>query len=120
MKHSIRLPIGTFNLANAKKHCHDRIKKKREVRKKKVKGGFYLATWGCTLADEQRFRGGGTMPRSKRPDEAGKIYHAVNRGNHQQDIFHKPKDFHAFLSTLREGLDKYPVDLLAICLMGNH
>ena len=60
------------------------------------------------------------MPRTKRPDEAGKIYHVVNRGNAKQDIFHKPEDFHAFLRTLSEGLEKYPVDLFALCLMRNH
>ena len=48
------------------------------------------------------------------------IYHAVNRGNRRDEIFHKPKDYQAFLRTLREGLDKYPVDLLAFCLMPNH
>lgn len=60
------------------------------------------------------------MPRTKRPDEAGVIYHAVNRGNRRQEIFHKREDYRAFLRTLREGLDKYPVDLFAFCLMPNH
>lgn len=60
------------------------------------------------------------MPRTKRPDEAGEIYHVVNRGNNKQDIFHKPEDFQAFLRTLGEGLDKYPVDLFAFCLMDTH
>ncbi|MCA9141073.1 MAG: transposase [Planctomycetales bacterium] len=60
------------------------------------------------------------MPRTKRADEAGCIYHAINRGNAKQEIFHKPEDYDAFLRTLREGLDKYPVDLLSFCLMPNH
>ncbi len=47
------------------------------------------------------------MPRTKRSDEAGQIYHALNRGNHQQDIFHKPEDFHAFLRALSEGLNDF-------------
>lgn len=60
------------------------------------------------------------MPRTKRPDEAGIIYHAINRGNNRQKIFHKPEDYQAFLRTLGEGLGKYPVDLFAFCLMPNH
>jgi putative transposase len=60
------------------------------------------------------------MPRSKRADEAGCIYHAMNRGNNRNEIFHKPEDYLAFLRVLREGLDKYPVDLFAFCLMPNH
>ncbi|SMP46706.1 putative transposase [Neorhodopirellula lusitana] len=60
------------------------------------------------------------MPRTKRADEAGCIYHALNRGNAKRDLFHKPEDYHAFLRTLHQGLEKYPVDLLAFCLMPNH
>ena len=60
------------------------------------------------------------MPRTVRPDEAGCLYHAINRGNNRQEIFHKPEDYQAFLRTLREGLGKYPVDLLSFCLMPNH
>ena len=32
------------------------------------------------------------MPRQKRVDEAGVCYHAINRGNARQEIFHKPED----------------------------
>jgi putative transposase len=60
------------------------------------------------------------MPRTVRPDEAGCIYHAINRGNNRQEIFHKPDDYLAFLWTLREGLDKYPVELYSFCLMPDH
>ncbi|MDM4016473.1 transposase [Roseiconus lacunae] len=60
------------------------------------------------------------MPRTKRPDEAGKIYHAINRGNNRREIFHKPEDYEAFLRTLSEGLGKYPVDLFSFCLLPNH
>ncbi|GAA5508441.1 hypothetical protein Rcae01_03907 [Novipirellula caenicola] len=44
------------------------------------------------------------MPRTKRPDEAGKIDHAINRGNNRQEIFHKPEDYEAFLRTLSEKI----------------
>ncbi|TWT91325.1 transposase [Neorhodopirellula pilleata] len=60
------------------------------------------------------------MPRTKRADEAGKIYHALNRGNDRRELFHKPEDYLAFLRTLQQGLEKYPVDLLAYCLMPTH
>lgn len=60
------------------------------------------------------------MPRSKRADEAGAIYHTLNRGNAKRKIFRKPSDYEAFIRTLKEGLEKYPVDLLAFCLMPNH
>ncbi|WP_345685104.1 transposase [Novipirellula caenicola] len=56
------------------------------------------------------------MPRTKRPDEAGKTFHAINR----QEIFHKPEDYEVFLRTLSEGLGKYPVDLFLFYVMPNH
>jgi putative transposase len=60
------------------------------------------------------------MPRQKRADEAGSIYHALNRGNARQTIFHKPEDYEAFLRVLAEGIERYPVDLFSFTLMPNH
>ena len=60
------------------------------------------------------------MPRQKRVDEAGGVYHALNRGNARQTIFHKEEDYEAFLSVVSQGLEKYPVELLSFCLMPNH
>ncbi len=60
------------------------------------------------------------MPRQKRIDEAGRIYHAINRGDARQPIFLKPDDYEAFIRVLSEGLEKYPVDLYAFTLMPNH
>jgi putative transposase len=60
------------------------------------------------------------MPRQKRADEAGAIYHALNRGNARQAIFHKPEDYEAFLRVLGEGLARYAVDLFSFTLMPNH
>ncbi len=60
------------------------------------------------------------MPRQKRADEAGSIYHALNRGNARQTIFHKPDDYHAFLRVLGEGLERYDVELFSFILMPNH
>jgi len=39
-------------------------------------------------------------------DEAGSIYHAINRGNRRCELFHKPADYEAFLKLLGEGLEK--------------
>ena len=60
------------------------------------------------------------MPRPPRTDVAGEVYHALNRGNARQTIFHKDADFEAFELVLDEGLAKYPVSLLAYQWMPNH
>jgi putative transposase len=60
------------------------------------------------------------MPRPPRADEAGEIYHALNRGNARRTIFHKMEDYEAFERTLAEGLARYPVDLFAYQWMPNH
>jgi putative transposase len=52
------------------------------------------------------------MPRPPRSDVAGQFYHALNRGNARQSIFHKAADYEAFEHVLDEGLEKYPVELL--------
>ncbi|UUO09240.1 transposase [Blastopirellula sp. J2-11] len=60
------------------------------------------------------------MPRQKRADEGGSIYHALNRGNARQTLFHKEEDYEAFLRVLGEGLQRYPVELFSLTLMPNH
>ena len=60
------------------------------------------------------------MPRQKRADEAGSIYHPLNRGNARQSIFHRHEDYEAFLRVLREELSRYPVELFSFTLMLNH
>ena len=60
------------------------------------------------------------MPRPKRADEAGAIYHALNRGNARGTIFRKDGDYEAFERILAEGLQRYAVELLAYQLMPNH
>jgi len=60
------------------------------------------------------------MPRPKRADEAGAIYHALNRGNARNTIFHKEADYEAFERILAEGLSRYEVDLFSYQLMPNH
>lgn len=44
------------------------------------------------------------MPRPPRADEAGGLYHALNRGNMRATIFHKDADYEAFGRILYEGL----------------
>ena len=60
------------------------------------------------------------MPRQKRLDVAGGIYHALNRGNAREDIFHKEEDYAAFERVLGEGLQRYDVRLFSYTLMPNH
>ena len=60
------------------------------------------------------------MPRPPRADEAGAIYHALNRGNARHDIFFKTADYQAFERLIAEGLDRFPVDLFAYQWMKNH
>ncbi len=60
------------------------------------------------------------MSRPKRADEAGAIYHALNRGNARSTIFHKPEDYEAFEKILAEGLELHPVDFLSYQLLPNH
>jgi putative transposase len=60
------------------------------------------------------------MPRAPRADEAGAIYHALNRGNARRDIFKKDADYEAFERVMVDGLEKYPVDLISYQWMPNH
>ena len=60
------------------------------------------------------------MPRTKRADEAGGLYHALNRGNARVGIFHKDRDYEAFERILAEGLQRYEVALFAYQLLPNH
>lgn len=60
------------------------------------------------------------MPRTARSVKAGGFYHVLNRGNGRMALFHKPADYLAFCRILAEALERYPVGLLAWCLMPNH
>ncbi len=60
------------------------------------------------------------MPRPPRADEAGGLYHALNRANMRAKIFKKEADFVAFEKILAEGLEIYDVDLFSYQLMPNH
>jgi putative transposase len=60
------------------------------------------------------------MPRPKRSDESGGIYHALNRGNGKSKIFRKDADYEAFEWILEEGLARYPCQILSYQLMPSH
>lgn len=48
------------------------------------------------------------------------VYHVLNRANGREQIFHKEKDYEAFIAIIKEAKEKYPVDLYNLCLMPNH
>ena len=57
------------------------------------------------------------MGRPNCADEAGGIYHALNRDNARSTIFHKPEDYEAFEQILAEGLTRYARRIPAYQLM---
>lgn len=60
------------------------------------------------------------MGRPKRSDEAGLVYHMLNRANRRETIFHKNADYESFENILLEALDHADLLLYSYCLMPNH
>lgn len=60
------------------------------------------------------------MPRIKRVDVGGEVYHVLNRSNARVQIFDSNKDYKQFEDILEEAVEKYGVRLLAYCIMPNH
>jgi putative transposase len=60
------------------------------------------------------------MPRTSRASRGGFVYHVLNRGNGQSDVFHKDDDFAAFVALMREAHEKVPMRLTGFCLMSSH
>ena len=60
------------------------------------------------------------MPRISRAQQAGFVYHVINRGNGRATIFHKAQDYQAFLSILALAKARHPVKMFAFSLMPNH
>jgi putative transposase len=57
------------------------------------------------------------MGRAPRVDEAGAIYHMLNRSNRRATIFHKDADYEAFERIIAEALDQVDLELFSYCLM---
>ncbi|MGB7326499.1 MAG: hypothetical protein WBD31_16615 [Rubripirellula sp.] len=58
------------------------------------------------------------MGRPKRSDEAGVIYHMLNRANRRATIFHKEEDYEAFERIFIEALERCSsLELFSYCLM---
>ena len=47
-------------------------------------------------------------------------YHAWNRVDRRETVFHEPGDDDAFLQAMIDARRRVPVDLLGYCLMPNH
>jgi putative transposase len=60
------------------------------------------------------------IPRIPRAQQAGFVYHVINRGNGRATIFHKTQDYQAFLSILGLAKSRHPVKMFAFSLMLNH
>ncbi|MFC2105558.1 transposase [Candidatus Bipolaricaulota bacterium] len=60
------------------------------------------------------------MPRAARGLVDDAVYHVLNRGNAKQTMFFNSADYDAFLRLLRSAKGRYPIRLLAYCLMPNH
>ncbi|NNM28756.1 MAG: transposase [Akkermansiaceae bacterium] len=60
------------------------------------------------------------MPRERRIQYAGAMYHAMARGDRREDIVHDDTDRRRFVETLEEVVDAGGWVLLAWVLMSNH
>lgn len=60
------------------------------------------------------------MPRPPRTIEGDTVYHVLNRANARMQIFEKEKDYIAFEKIIIEAKSKFPMRILAYCLMPNH
>lgn len=60
------------------------------------------------------------MPRPLRIEYENAYYHVMNRGRGRQRIFHGDDYYSAFLQTLEEAHQRYRIQILCYCLMGNH
>ena len=59
------------------------------------------------------------MPRKQRLTQPG-LYHIINRGVEQRDIYLEAKDYYYFLDLLLDIAKKYDVIIHSFCLMTNH
>ena len=60
------------------------------------------------------------MPRTARIAIPDVPHHITQRGNNRQDVFFVDDDRRVYLSVLKEQSEKYGLEVLGWCLMGNH
>ncbi|HEV8726036.1 MAG TPA: transposase [Candidatus Binatia bacterium] len=60
------------------------------------------------------------MPRRARIAPGEIVYHALNRANGRNELFHKAEDYSAFERIMVAAMSRFPIRLLAYCLMPNH
>ncbi len=60
------------------------------------------------------------MPRPRRIEYEGAVYHVTARGNERRTIFEDDADRDYFLRVLGESVGQFDVRLYLFCLMGNH
>lgn len=60
------------------------------------------------------------MPKPLRIEYENAYYHVMNRGRGRQKIFHDERYFEAFITTLAEAHQRFGIQILCYCLMGNH
>ncbi|MDB5174368.1 MAG: rayT [Phycisphaerales bacterium] len=60
------------------------------------------------------------MGRPRRLTAGGVVYHVINRANRRAKIFHKHRDYQAFIEIVAQGLERTPCRVLGLCLMPNH
>ena len=60
------------------------------------------------------------MPRTARASVTHTWYHALNRGNRREAVFHTAADYDAFVQAIADAHARLPVDILGYCLMPNH
>ena len=60
------------------------------------------------------------MGRRPRASATTGYYHVINRSIRKATLFETPRDYSAFLTVLREGLEKHQAPLVSYCLLSNH
>jgi putative transposase len=60
------------------------------------------------------------MPRPPRPVGDELVFHALNRANNRDVVFHDEDDFLGFLHALEQTQLRYPFRLYGYCVMSNH
>ncbi len=60
------------------------------------------------------------MPRRRRIDLPGSVYHVTAYGDQRQRIFYTATDYEFYLSLLREAAERFDLRILAYALLPNH